>query len=153
MTAGQPTHLAALVKWFMDAAADDIPRRMHSRAYNEMGTPEWHGSFRAWLMSHPATTDDDGYVMSPFRFWMWEMKSEGRAARIGAEYLYRLACLDGDWLAAARTITPLTEDGEMMARAFALLTLQGFWRRMQSEPRKFVRRPKSEAQLTAEEAA
>ena len=147
---GEPSHLAALVRWFMDAAQDDIPVRIHSRDTDDGGTPQWHGSFRVWLMAHPAVTDREGYVRSPFRFWLWVMRGESRQGRVGAEFLYRLAVFEGDWLTAARTITPLTDDGEVMARAFALMTLQAFWRRMQTEPRRPAPKPKSEAQHVAE---
>ena len=154
MTHGQPSHLPALVRWFMLAAQDDIPVRIHSRETAENGNPEWHARFRAWLMAHPRTFDRDGDVISPFRFWLFVMKSESRQGRVAAEFLYRLACLDGDWLEACRTITPLTEDGEVMARAFAVTSLQVFWRRMQSTPRRFVSGPdKSEAQHAAESGA
>jgi len=151
---GEPKHLAALVHWFMGAAADDIPARLHSRDTAEDGDPEWHAAFRAYLMAHPGAVDREGHVRSPLRFWLWIMTNEGRENRVMADYLYRLARLDGDWLAAARTITPLTDDGEVMARSFALAALQRFWRRMQTEPRRHIREPqKSEAQHSAEEAA
>ena len=127
---GEPTHLAALVRWFMLAAQDDIPVRIHSRETAEDGDPEWHASFRSWLMAHPAAVDREGHVKSAFRYWLYVMHGEGRDNRVGAEFLYRMACLDGDWLAAARTITPLTRDGETMARAFAFVTIKRFWRYM-----------------------
>jgi len=150
---GEPTHLAALVRWFMEVAAEDIPCRLHSRDTDAGGTPQWHGSFRARLTAHPAAVDREGHVRSPFRFWLWVMRGESRQGRVGAEFLYRLACLEGDWLAASRTITPLSDDGEIMARAFALVTLQAFWRRMQTAPRRPASKPKSDAQHAAEEAA
>jgi hypothetical protein len=149
---GQPTHLAALVRWFMDAAQDDSPQRIHSRDTADDGDPEWHPSFRAYLMAHPAATDREGHVRSPFRFWLWIMRGQGRRGRVGAEFLYDLARLEGDWLAAARRITPLTEDGEIMARSFAVDILQQFWRYMNTEPRRHVRE-KSDAQHAAEENA
>jgi hypothetical protein len=151
MSSGEPTHLAALVRWFMDAAADDIPVRLHSRDTADDGDPEWHPRFRAYLMAHPAAVDREGHVRSPFRWWLWIMRNEGRENRVMADYLYRLARFDGDWLAAARSITPLTEDGEIIAKAFAVAALQRFWRRMATEPRRHVE--KSEAQHTAEESA
>ena len=150
---GEPTHLAALVSWYMDAARDRIPARLHSRDTAEDGDPEWHVAFRAYLLAHPSATDREGYVRDPLAHWLWVMKSEGRENRVKAEFLYHLACLQGDWLAAARAITPLTEDGEVMAKAFAVAALQRLWRRMQTEPRTVVREPKSEAQHSAEEAA
>lgn len=150
---GEPTHLAALVRWFMDEAAADIPVRLHSRDTAEDGDPEWHASFRSYLMAHPAAVDREGEVRSPFRFWLWIMRGESRQGRVGADFLFRLAYLQGDWLAAVKTLTPLTEDGEVMARVYALSTLQAFWRRMQCEPRRMARAPKSEAQVAAEEAA
>lgn len=151
---GEPRHLAALVRWYMDAVGDDIPVRLHSRDTAEDGDPEWHPAFRAWLMAHPAAVDREGYVRSPLKFWLWLMTNEGRENRVMADFLYRLARLEGDWLAAARTITSLTDDGEVMARVFAVATLQKFWRRMQTEPRRHVREPqKSEAQHAAEENA
>ena len=153
MTPGQPTHLAALVKWFREAASDDIPTRIHSRDTADDGAPQFHPSFRSWLMAHPAAMDREGNIRSPFRFYLWRMRSESRQGRVGAEFLYRLACLDGDWLAAARTITTRTDDGEVMARVFAVSTLQAFWRRMQTEPRRPSNKPKSEAQHAAEEGA
>ena len=149
----QPTHLAALVRWYMDATSDDIPVRLHNRETADDGAPQMHPSLRAYLMAHPAAYDREGHVRSPFRFWLWVMRGESRQGRVGAEFLYRLACLEGDWLAAARTITPLTDDGEVMARAFAVVTLQAFWRRMQTEPRRHARAPKSEAQHAADSAA
>ena len=149
---GQPTHLAGLVRWFMAAARDDVPLRIHSRDTADDGDPEWHPSFTAWLVAHPAAVDREGHVKSPFRFWLWVMRGQGQSGRVRAEFLYRLACLEGDWLAAARTITPLSDDGEVVARDFAVASLQQFWRRMQSEPRRHVREPqKSEAQHAAEE--
>jgi len=153
MGSGEPTHLAALVRWFMDAAADDIPIRLHSRDTADDGDPEWHPRFRAYLMAHPAAVDREGHVRSPFRFWLWVMRGESRQGRVGADFLYRLAVLEGDWLSAARTITPLSRDGEIIARAFAVATLQAFWRRMQTEPRRHVSGPKSEAQAVAETSA
>ena len=154
MTHGQPSHLPALVRWFMLAAQDDIPVRIHSRETAEDGDPEWHASFRSWLTAHEAAVDREGNIRSPFRFWLWIMGNEGRENRVMADYLYRLAHCNGDWLAAARSITPLTEDGEVMAKAFAVAALQRFWRRMATEPRRHVREPqKSEAQHVAEESA
>jgi len=150
---GQPTQLAALSRWYMAAAADDIPVRIHSRDTADDGAPQLHPSFRGWLMAHPAACDREGHVRSPFRFWLWVMKGESRQGRVGAEFLYRLACLDGDWLAAARLITPLTDDGEVMARIYTVATLQAFWRRMATEPRRPAPKPKSDAQHSAEESA
>ena len=150
---GEPTHLAALVRWFMDAAHDDIPQRIHNRDTADDGDPQWHAAFRAYLLAHPAATDREGHVRSPFRFWLWVMDGEGRSGRIRAHFLYHLARCDGDWIAAARTITPLTEDGEVVARDFAVRSLQQFWRMMQSEPRRTVAPPKSDAQHAAEESA
>ena len=150
---GEPTHLAALVRWFMDEAAADLPVRLHSRDTAEDGDPEWHASFRAYLMAHPAAVDREGDVRSPFRFWLWVMSREGRENRVMAEWLYDLARSEGDWLASTRRITPLTEDGEIIAKSFAVAALQRFWRRMQCEPRRMERPPKSEAQHAAEEAA
>jgi len=103
-------------------------------------------------MAHPAAVDREGHVRSPLRFWLWVMRGESRQGRVGAEFLYRLAVLKGDWLAAARTITPLTRDGEVMARIYAVATLQAIWRRMQTEPRRHER-PRSEAQAVAETSA
>ena len=151
---GQPTHLAALVRWFMDEAESAVPVRLHSRDTADDGDPDWHAAFRAYLMAHPAAVDREGHVRSPFRFWLWVMRGQGRRGRIGAQFLYDLARLEGDWLAAARRISPLTEDGELMARSFATDILLEFWRRMQTEPRRHVREPqRSEAQITAEESA
>ena len=151
---GQPTHLAGLVKWFMDEARNDIPARIHSRDTAEDGDPEWHASFRAYIIGHPGAYDRDGIVRSPFRFWLWIMAGEGRENRVMSEFLYRLARYDGDYLAAIRVVQPLTEDGEIMARAFAVGALQRFWRRMQSTPYRSVRaKQKSEAQIAAEVGA
>lgn len=149
---GEPSHLAALVAWYLDAARERIPVRIHSRDTADDGSPDWHAQFRAYLMAHPSATDREGYVRDPLAHWLWVMKSEGRENRVMAEFLYRLGCLQGDWLAAARAITPLTDDGEVMAKAFAVAALQRLWRRMQTEPRKFIH-PKSDAQHAAEEAA
>jgi hypothetical protein len=149
---GEPTHLAALVRWFMDAARDDIPIRIHSRDTAEDGDPQWHPSFQTWLLAHPAATDREGHVKSPFRFWMWVMSREGRDNRVMAEWLYEVACAEGDWLGCCRRMTPLTDDGEVMARAFAVTALQRFWRYMQRDPYPNAPR-KSESQHRAEEAA
>ena len=149
---GEPTHLAALVRWYKSVVADAIPTRLHTRDFSEGGTPEWHAAFRAWLMGAPGALDRDGNVKNPYRFWLWRMKGEGRQSRVAADFLYRLACLRYDWLAAVRTITPLTDDGEVVARAFAEDALRRFWRLMQSDPHYHQPR-KSEAQHAAEEAA
>lgn len=150
---GRPTHLPALVRWFCEAAADDIPTRINSSALDAGGAPQWHGSFRAWLTAHPAAVDKEGHVRSPFRFWLHSLHGEGRGSRVRSLFLYRLARLEGDWLAAVRSITPLTDDGEIVARDFATQSLQRFWDLMSTEPRRIVRAPKSEAQHRAEEAA
>jgi hypothetical protein len=81
------------------------------------------------------------------------MAGEGWSGRVRSEFLHRLASFDGDWLAACRTVGPLDGDAEVMARDFATESLRQFWRRMQSEPRRPERGPKSEAQHMAEEAA
>jgi hypothetical protein len=153
VTPGQPTHLAALVRWYLSEVAAEGPQRIHQRSLNEMGAPEWHGSFRAWLLARAFVTDEHGEVRFPVAFWLRIWAGEGRESRVGADFLYRLGCLDGDWLAAVRTFTPLTEDGEVMARIFATSVLQRFWRQMQTVPHKFVKPPRSEAQQNAEEAA
>ena len=57
--AGEPIHLAALVRWYMHEARDDIPVRIHSRDTADDGDPEWHPSFRQWLMQHPGAVDLD----------------------------------------------------------------------------------------------
>jgi len=149
---GQPTHLAALVRWFMDEAESAVPVRLHSRDTADDGDPEWHASFRRYILGHPGITDDDGDILSPFRWYLWVLERGGLSGRIRAEFLYRLAMLEGDWLTAARTFTPLTEEGEVLVRPFAVETLQMFWRMMQTTPRKNVQpsREKSDAQLDAE---
>jgi len=149
---GAPSHLSALIRWYLSEVAAEAPQRLHQRGLNEMGAPEWHGSFRAWLLARAFVTDVHGDLRYPCAFWLRLWAGEGRESRIGAEYLFRLACLDGDWLAAARTITPLTEDGEIMARVYTVTVLQRFWRQMQTLPHKFVPGPRSEAQVTAEES-
>jgi hypothetical protein len=133
--------------------ADDIPARIHSRDIDAGGAPQWHGAFRAWLTAPPSAVDREGHVRSPFRFWLWVMAGEGRSGRVRAEFLHRLAMFDGDWLAAIRVVTPVTDDGEVMARDFAVVSLQRFWRNMQTEPRRMEGGPKSESQHRAEEAA
>jgi len=134
----EPTDLGELIRWFRRETELAYPARIHSRDYSEGGTPEWHGAFRAWLLAHPGSTDREGDIKNPYRFWLWSMANGGRSGRVGAEYLYRLACLDGDWLAAARTFTPLTAEGEHLARAYAIATLRRFWRRMQTVPHREV---------------
>lgn len=151
---GEPKHLAGLIRWFMDEAEHDTPGRLHSREIADDGDFEWHASFRAYLMAHPGATDREGEVRSPFRFWLWVMQGEGLENRVMAEFLYRLARCDGDYIDAVRVVQPLTEDGEVIARSFALVALQRFWRRMQTTPRRAVRpKEKSEAQHAAEEGA
>jgi hypothetical protein len=142
-----------LVRWFREASSDDLPVRTHSRDTDAGGVPDWHASFRAWLTAHPTAVDREGHVRSPFRFHLWVMSRGGWSGRVRAQFLYRLAVLDGDWLAAVRVAQMLTEDGEVMARDFATETLRQFWRRMQSEPRREVGGPKSESQHRAEEAS
>lgn len=150
--AGEPTHLAALIRWFLRESSDDIPARIHSRSTAEDGDPEWHGSFRAWLTAHPAAVDREGHTISWFRHWLWVMAGGGYSGRLRADFLVRLAHNGGDWLAAIRCVQPLTDDGEVMMRDFATETLKQFWRLMQVEPRREDRRPKSEAQHAAEES-
>ena len=150
---GQPTHLPALIRWYLSDAGDDIPVRLHNRDTDDGGYPQWHGAFRAWLTSHPAHVDREGHIRSPFRFWLWQMASNSRTGRVAAEWLYHLAALRGDWIESSRLITPLTEDGEVMARIYAVATLQHFWRLMQTQPHRLVSKPKSEAQHVAEESA
>jgi hypothetical protein len=110
-------------------------------------------SFKQIRASDMICVDHDGHVRCPLKFWLWVMRNEGRSGRVRSEFLWRLAACEYDWLAAVRTVTPLTEDGEVMAQVYARDALQVFWRLMQSEPRREVHRPKSDAQHAAEEAA
>ena len=151
---GEPRHLAGLIGWFMGEVADDIPVRLHSRDTADDGDPEWHPAFRRYIAGHPGAYDRDGEVHSPLRFWLWVMQGESWENRVMAEFLYRLARYEGDYLEAVRVVQPLTEDGEILARSFARDALRRFWRRMQTTPRRGVRvRDKSEAQHAAEEGA
>lgn len=148
---GEPTHLAALIRWFREASSDDIPARIHCRDIDGGGAPQWHASFRAWLTAHPSAVDREGYTRSPFRHWLWVMRGAGRSGRVRATFLHRLAVYDGDWLNAVRSMPP--DDLEVMLRDFVVESLRQHWRMMQSEPRRHVSGPKSEAQHAAEEAA
>ena len=149
--AGEPRHLAALVRWFREAASDDIPARIHCRDIDDGGAPQWHAAFRAWLTADPRATDREGHVRSPFRFWLWTMRKSGWSGRVRADFLHRLAIYDGDWLNAVRSMPP--EDLEVMLRDFVVESLRQHWRNMQSEPRRHVAAPKSESQHQAEESA
>ena len=145
-----PTFLPALVRWYLREVEAEMPVRLHSRETAEDGDPEWHPGFRAWLTMHPGATDEDGNVRHPVRFWLWVWEGEGRERRVMASFLRQLALREGDWQAAVRAITPLTEDGEIVGKVFALAALQRFWTQTQSTPRRSVR-PKSDSQVHAEQ--
>ena len=118
---------------------DDTPTRLHNRDTADDGAPQWHASLRSYLTAHPRSVDREGHVRSPYRWWLYTLRNEGRRGRVSAEFLFQLARHDGDWRSAVSTITPLTEDGEVVARVFAEQSLRRFWRMMQTEPRRHVR--------------
>ena len=151
MNDATPRHLPALIRWYISEVKAEMPTRLHSRETSEDGHLEWHRTFRTWMFAHPGATDADGNVRFPVRYWLWVWEGKGREKRVKARFLLRLGQNDGDWEAAVRAITPLTEDGEIVARTFALKALQDFWEQMQSVPMRSVR-DKSEAQHRAEES-
>lgn len=157
-----PKSLSALVRWFAEAWAAEMPQRLHSRDMDEGGNPQWHAAFRSYLAG--LDEDKEGDITRPVRtHWRQLAHSSGRGGR-RARWLFVLACSGFDWLVACRRIGPidgLGAWGDDMALDYATATLAGFYERCRSEPRKFVRAPrgalsrvgKSESQHKAEEAA
>ena len=134
----EPRSLPSLLRWYRGVVEDDTPTRLHNRDTADDGAPQWHASLRAYLMASPRAVDDDGFVRSPYRFWLAVMRSESRQNRVAADFLFQLARRDGDWRSAVSTITPLTRDGEEIARCYAVVTLSAFWRRMATEPQRHL---------------
>ncbi len=151
----EPQSLAALLHWYRGVVGDRIiPIRIHNRDTDDGGYLQWHGAFRAYLTAHPMATDREGFIRDPLAFHLWQMAGKGAKGNRRAEFLYRLACLDFDWLAAVHARPKMSGLAVDMCEAYAHASLRILWRMCQSEPVKFERKTeKSEAQLDAEEAA
>jgi hypothetical protein len=90
-----PQSLAGLLAWYRSEVDAAIPQRIHAKAIDAGGAPEWHGAFRVYLTAHPAQEDHEGNLVSPLRFWLWRMG--GKRAR----YLHALAFVEFDWIMAS----------------------------------------------------
>lgn len=156
----EPKNLAGLLHWYRDMVGDRIPARLHDRDTDGGGNPQWHSAFRAYLTAHPRATDREGYVRDPLSFWLWTLSRSGGKNKRRAEFLYRLAVLDFDWLEAVHARRSMSKWADDMAEDYALASLRKLWRMCQTEPQPHVREPrtvvdqgKSEAQHHAEGAA
>ena len=149
--------LKTLLAWFASEVSDSIPVRLTSRETNEGGTPEWSGGLRHYLTGNPCATDKDGWVTSRLRCRLSGLYRHGGQDKHRAEFLYRLAASNGDWLTAVRSKNYSTSHWpEHECQAYAHASLRILWRLMQSEPVRYVPGPrieKSESQHRAEEAA
>lgn len=159
---GEPRSLSAYLRWYREEVGDDIPVRIVTRQLDEGGAPQWHAAFNRWLTAHPAQEDKEGYILSPLRFWLFQMATVGKARR-RSRYCFILASCDFDWRFAGRVQGVYDDDA---AHDYTMETLHRLWGYMYhvapsvtgrpiviaNEPRREVK-GKSDAQLDAEAAA
>ena len=157
----EPRDLPRLLHWFRSEwQAEMGSGRIHVRDTDAGGAPDWHRRF----LNLFEIDDKDVMKSYPMRWHLGGMARGSQRGARRAEFLFRMACLDFDWYAAARQTSRLAaamdEHGKDWAEAYAEQCLRMLYRRrtdpekndMDGHPRTFVQRriPKSEAQAAAE---
>jgi hypothetical protein len=101
----QPKGIAALVAWFREQCANEIPMTLHKpgvwRDYgdhaqggSQLGSLPLGDAFRRLLENSPSELDEDGFYVRPLRA---ALSRYSRQAPLTAMALYGLALVDGDW--------------------------------------------------------
>lgn len=105
--------LALALAWFRDEWQASFPRRIHEhdaehQSGEVLGAPSWTERWKTWLSSNDPDRDaDDPRPVEPLRrAWLALRASGSMFDRAGAEYLFRLACLDFAMERAALTMDP-----------------------------------------------
>jgi hypothetical protein len=165
----EPHSLRDLVAWHRAAWESEMPQRLHSRATDAGGGPDWHGEFRAYLYGAVTAVDDDGEARRPAHL-VWTRWANGHGSNATrARFLHHLAFLGGDieaaWLATmpAQRRAKLVGIESVACSDFAYETLRRFYREVTRPPVVYSgprrersvtdRVGKSESQHRAEDAA
>lgn len=111
-----PRDLEALIAWFRELVAEELPVTLHKagvwRDYGPdaeggsvLGTPATSEPFRRFIENSASETDGDGVYVRPLRAALSRMS---RRYPFTARSLFRLALVDGDWRRhAANEVEPL----------------------------------------------
>ena len=106
--------LREALEWFADEWRASFPARLHEAFSVEadavLGSPAWTERWKTWMTANdPAKDSDAPPTYEPIRRAHMAMTmSESLFDRCGAAYLFRLACLGFDPIAAGRNMdTPL----------------------------------------------
>ena len=104
----------AWFRWEWQAA---MPTVMHTHVEDigALGGPAWAERFKACLMGRrlrdQPESDAEGPMLDPFRACWATMWAKGSLSdQVVAMFLFRLACLDFDWVTTGRTMTPPIPD-------------------------------------------
>lgn len=103
--APEPKGLPALIGWFREQCANELPETLHKagvwRDYGPdaaggsvLGAPAPSDPFRRFLENSPSETDADGFYVRPLRAALSRMS---RRWPLTARHLFRLALVQGDW--------------------------------------------------------
>ena len=114
LSLGSPhASLRDALNWFRWEWQAAIPTVMHTHSEDigALGGPAWAERFRSYLMGRRLRDqpdgDAEGPMSDPFRACWARMWLAGSLAdRIGAMFLFRLACLDWDWVRTGETMDP-----------------------------------------------